>query len=146
MERGFSIPLALVAALIVAGCEGSIPDSTDGGGEETPETETDSVARPDGGMDVPDAIDATFGEGGEFLGTTVASLGDPNDTGFWVRTPLVGEPVRGHVHYPGSGRSVRVELIPSGGARGGGSRISLAAMRLLDAPITELLELAVYRS
>jgi len=35
-------------------------------------------------------------------------------------------------------------LRPSGGEPGAGSQISLAAMRLLDAPLTGLLELSVF--
>ena len=78
------------------------------------------------------------------LGTTIASLGDPAEAGFWIRTPLVTEPAPGRVVYPISGRSVQVQLIPSGGVAGSGSQVSLAAMRLLDAPLTELPELVVY--
>lgn len=76
------------------------------------------------------------------LGTTVASLGSPTDPGIWFKTPLVSEVTQGRVEY--NGNSVIVELRPSGGAQGTGSQISLAAMRLIEAPLTGLLEVTVY--
>lgn len=79
------------------------------------------------------------------LGTTVASLGPPQDTGIWLETGLVAEVTPGRVEYPGNGRILNVELRPSGRPPGAGSQISLAAMRLLDAPLTGLPELVVYR-
>ncbi|MDJ0824528.1 MAG: hypothetical protein QNJ16_03380 [Rhodobacter sp.] len=78
------------------------------------------------------------------LGTTIASLGDPNEPGFWIKTPLVSAPASGRLLYVTSGRSVQVDLIPSGAAPGSGSQVSLAAMRLLDAPLAGLPELEVY--
>ena len=80
------------------------------------------------------------------IGTTIASLGDPAEAGFWVKTSLVSAPTKGRVVYVSSGRSVQVDLIPLDGPAGGGSQISLAAMRLLDAPLTGLPELVVYKS
>ena len=83
--------------------------------------------------------------GGErSLGTSVASLGDPSKPGFWLETPLVTSPTQGRVRYPGSGKSARVELLPIDGATTSGSRISLAAMRLIEAPLTDLPTLEVY--
>lgn len=77
------------------------------------------------------------------LGTTIASLGSPTEPGIWLKTPLVTELQQGHIAYPSNGRDLRVELRPSGGAVGSGSQISLAAMRLIDAPLTSLPELTV---
>jgi hypothetical protein len=79
------------------------------------------------------------------LGTTIASLGSPTDPGIWMSTPHVSEVTMGRVEYPVTGKSVTLELRPSGGVPGSGSQISLAAMRLLDAPLTALPELVVYR-
>ncbi|PVA07052.1 hypothetical protein [Thalassorhabdomicrobium marinisediminis] len=76
------------------------------------------------------------------LGTTIASLGSPTDPGIWFKTPLVSQVTQGRVEYQGT--SVNVELRPSGGAAGSGSQISLAAMRLLGAPLTGLPEVTVY--
>ena len=77
------------------------------------------------------------------LGETVASLGDPAEPGLWVKTPLVSEQTAGRVEYPATGKSAVVELRPTG-TSSGGSQISLAAMRLLDAPLTDLPRLVVY--
>lgn len=76
------------------------------------------------------------------LGTTIASLGSPTDPGIWFKTPLVGAVTQGRIEY--QGKSVNVELRPSGGAAGSGSQISLAAMRLIEAPLTGLPEVTVY--
>ncbi len=76
------------------------------------------------------------------LGTTIASLGPPTEPGIWLKTPLVTTLTEGRVEY--QGKSINIELRPSGGAAGSGSQISLAAMRLLDAPLTGLPEISVF--
>lgn len=78
------------------------------------------------------------------LGTTVASLGNPADPGFWAETPLVSAPRPGRLEYNATGKSVLVELRPSGGAAGSGTRVSLPALRVLEAPLTALPELVVF--
>ena len=78
------------------------------------------------------------------LGTTIATLGDPTEQGFWLKTPLVTSERAGRVVYGANGKAAQVELRPSGGERGSGSQISLAAMRVLEAPLTELIELQVF--
>lgn len=90
---------------------------------------------------VAEASDA----GGErALGTTVASLGSPTETGFWLKTPLVSSPSRGKVVYPANGKSVAVDLIPIEGPKTAGSQLSLPAMRLIEAPLTGLPEVQVF--
>ena len=79
--------------------------------------------------------------GGDALGTTVASLGDASQPGFWLETPLVSAPTTGRVRNPETGRTVQVDLRP---IDGGSSRISLAALRLLEAPLTDLVTLEVF--
>lgn len=86
---------------------------------------------------------AAVGAGGNALGTTVASLGDAGQPGFWLETPLVDAPATGRVRNPETGRTVQVDLRP---IEGGSSRISLAALRLLEAPLTELVTLEVFRN
>jgi hypothetical protein len=78
------------------------------------------------------------------LGTTVATLGPPADPGIWLETPLVDALTQGRVVDPATGKSVNVELRPSGGEPGSGSQISIAAIRLLEAPLTGILELEVF--
>lgn len=77
------------------------------------------------------------------LGRTIASLGDPTDPGFWIKTPLVSAPAKGRAEAA-NGRSVLVDLIPMDGGAGG-SQISLPALRLLELPLTDLPELTLYR-
>ena len=83
----------------------------------------------------------TTDTGGRRLGRTVASLGDPTRPGFWIMTPLVDAEGAGRLEYPAKGTSVEVTLLP---AEGGSSRVSLAALRLLEAPLTDLAELEVF--
>ena len=78
------------------------------------------------------------------LGTTNASLGSPTDPGIWLKTPLVTSLTAGRVEYPANGNTVNIELRPSGGAAGSASEISLAAMRLLEIPLTELADVIVF--
>ena len=78
------------------------------------------------------------------LGETVTSLGDAAEPGLWLETPLVAEAGPGRLSYAPAGTSVLVELRPSGGAAGSGSRASLAALRLLEAPLAGLTEIGVF--
>ena len=78
------------------------------------------------------------------LGETVASLGDPTQAGFWIKSPLVKTPGAGRIENAKTGKSALVELIPLEGPESGGSQVSLAALRLLEAPITDLPILTVY--
>jgi hypothetical protein len=78
------------------------------------------------------------------LGETVASLGDPSRPGFWLETPLVTTLQKGRVVHPATGKSAQVTLIPIGGPKTAGSRISLAAMRLIEVPLTDLATLQVF--
>lgn len=81
--------------------------------------------------------------GGAELGQTIATLGSPTEPGIWLKTPLVTAVTQGRIRY--QGRTINVELRPSGGAAGSGSQISLAAMRLIEAPLTGLVEVTVLR-
>lgn len=78
------------------------------------------------------------------LGTTIASLGDVSEPGFWIKTPLVNAPAKGRIEAA-NGKSVQVDLIPLDGDAGAGSQVSLPALRLLDVPLTDLPELSVFR-
>lgn len=79
------------------------------------------------------------------LGLTVASLGTPTEPGLWLKTPLVDTAAKGRVSYAVTGKSVAVDLIPMEAPPGAGSRLSLAAFRLIEAPLTALPELRVHR-
>lgn len=79
--------------------------------------------------------------GGKLLGTAVASLGDPSQPGFWIETSLVTAPGNGRIKSAATGESVEVDLIP---LSEGSARVSLAAWRLLDIPLTELATLEIF--
>ncbi|WP_184564032.1 hypothetical protein [Sulfitobacter undariae] len=81
--------------------------------------------------------------GTKSLGSTVASLGSPTEPGFWLKTPLVKSETMGRVTNKANGKSSAVRLIPIDGPATGGSRLSLPAMRLIEASLTELTELTV---
>ena len=88
------------------------------------------------------AVVTTVSASARELGTTIASLGPPAEPGIWLKTPLVTTLTAGRIDF--QGKSVNVELRPSGGDAGSGSQISLAAMRLIEAPLTGLPELTVF--
>ncbi|WP_121061803.1 hypothetical protein [Chachezhania antarctica] len=75
---------------------------------------------------------------------TVASLGDPAKPGLWLETPLVTSERKGRIIAAESGVEATVTLIPLEGPTTGSSRLSLQAMQVLRAPLTELVELDVY--
>lgn len=82
--------------------------------------------------------------GDALLGRTVVSLGDPARPGFWIETPLVTSATSGRVVFAGTGQSSQVDLIPIDGPPTAGSRMSLAAMRLIGVPLTGLAEVEVF--
>ncbi len=143
----------LVAALALAGCAAveqapaALPEAESAG--------ADAVAPPPTAVTVEDFDTTTAAERAEAaaapddagaevpLGTTIASLGDATQPGFWAETPLVTSVRPGRLIYEVNGRSVQVELRPSGGEPGTGTRVSLSAMRILEAPLAALPELTV---
>ena len=82
--------------------------------------------------------------GWEGAKTTIASLGDPTKPGRWLETSLVSVEVNARVVVPRTGAQAYVTLVPAPGPEGGGSRLSLDAMRALLVPFDELVELQVY--
>lgn len=89
------------------------------------------------------AVAAPTAETARELGQTVATLGSPTEPGLWLKTPLVTQEAMGRVTNPATGKSARVTLIPIDGPATGGSRMSLAAMRLIEASLTDLTEVMV---
>ena len=143
--------IAILALLLTTACtplvlqpgaDNSAPPSID---------DATGLALPDEDARTVEEFDTTTAEqreeaavtntGGNALGTTVASLGDAGQPGFWLETPLVSQPTTGRIRNPETGRTVQVDLRP---IEGGSSRISLAALRLLEAPLTELVTLEVF--
>lgn len=75
------------------------------------------------------------------LGSTIVSLGAAGEPGMWLKTPLVDHEQKGRVYH--NGLWLAVTLIPIEGEATAGSRMSLAAMRALELPLTELTEVRV---
>tara|TARA_R110002049_G_scaffold244227_1_gene418171 strand:- start:644 stop:1165 length:522 start_codon:yes stop_codon:yes gene_type:complete len=75
---------------------------------------------------------------GAALGTTVVSLGSATEPGLWLKTPLVDAQQPGRVTNPATGKSAAVTLIPLEGPATAGSRMSLPALRLIGASLTDL--------
>ncbi len=78
------------------------------------------------------------------LGSSVASLGDPTQPGFWVKTPLVTQRGNGRIVNPANGKSAKVELLPLGGAASSGSQVSLPALQLIGVSLTDLPQIDIY--
>lgn len=150
--------------ILIAGCAAQTPANIEreGPAEEVshpdmrPEARDDSSAGLSALARTADALDtkseeerrvasARVGAAQTDLGATVASLGSPGEPGFWMKTPLVSSPAQGRVVFPASGKSVNVELVPRPGPATGGSQLSLSAMRAIEAPLTGLPELQVFR-
>ena len=110
---------------------------------ENPAPPASSVITPAAGAPAPTAQPSTTTAKRGELGRTIASLGNPADPGLWIVTGLVTETQPGQLRYPANGKSVNVELRPSGREASAGSQVSLAAFRALGAPLTDLPELIV---
>lgn len=78
------------------------------------------------------------------LGKTIASLGNPAETGFWLKTTFVGEMSDGLLMYKPFGKFLQVKLVPLHGDKIE-SQISLSAMRALGIPLFDLPELTVFQ-
>ncbi|MDA7963094.1 hypothetical protein [Ruegeria sp.] len=127
--------------VLLAGCDAirSTSDRWFGGAEPQPAPEP-VVAEVE-----PEEPPATATQAG-WVGarTTIAGLGDPNTPGRWLETPLVEAEINGRIVVPKTGAQAYVTLVPASGPAGGGSRLSLEAMRALLLPFDELVELDVY--
>ncbi|WP_299904506.1 hypothetical protein [uncultured Paracoccus sp.] len=80
------------------------------------------------------------------LGSTIASLGDAAEPGFWIKTPLVKSRGVGRIVNPANGKSAKVDLIPLDGPASAGSQVSLPALQLLGVSLTDLPTLEVFKS
>ncbi len=92
------------------------------------------------------AATAPAAQGARVLGQTVVSLGSATEPGLWIKTPLVQTEMQGRVTNPATGQSSTVVLIPIAGPVTAGSRMSLAALRLIGASLTDLTTVEVSTS
>ncbi|MFY2825948.1 hypothetical protein [Ruegeria sp. MALMAid1280] len=131
----------LTLCVLVAGCD-TVRSTTDRvfGGDEKPAEAEEVVAET---PVEPEPLPATAA-GWVGAKTTIAGLGDPTTPGRWLQTPLVDTEFTGRVVVPKTGSQAYITLVPAPGPEGGGSRLSLDAMRALLLPFDELVELEVY--
>ncbi|KGJ07651.1 hypothetical protein [Paracoccus sphaerophysae] len=121
---------------------GAIPDTIAAGTLQRP-AGSRSVAQLDASAAEKAAASKPVATGGR-LGTTVASLGDATQGGFWIKTPLVRSIGKGRIVNPATGKSVNVDLLPLSGPASAGSQVSLPALTTLGADLTDLPEVEVY--
>ncbi|MEO1107712.1 MAG: hypothetical protein AAFX90_07310 [Pseudomonadota bacterium] len=127
--------------VLLAGCE-TVRSTTDrvfGRSEAAPETEAN--AEPEA---APETEPVTTRPNWDGAKSTTAVLGDPSKPGRWMQTPLVDTEVTARVVVPRTGAQAYITLIPSRGPEGGGSQLSLDAMRTLLVPLDALVEVDVY--
>lgn len=152
--------ISLLAVLAVAGCaNGGLAGLFNGDGQgsgigrSAPEVEaapaeviTEAVVGEAAAEDIAPTESATraaavaegdTGAGDSVRGFSVASLGDATVPGLWIETPLVDRDRTATVVAP-NGTTVEVVARPSGGERGSGSRLSLAAFQALGLNLTSL--------
>jgi hypothetical protein len=101
------------------------------------EAAAEDVAPADAGTRAAAVAEGNTGSGDTVRGFTVASLGDATIPGLWIETPLVDRERVATVVAP-NGTTVEVTARPSGGERGSGSRLSLAAFQALGLDLTSL--------
>ncbi len=133
----------LIFCVFLAGCDAIRTTSSRlfDGGEKQPEPVVEEQAVED---QVEEQPVATAIPGWQGAKKTIAGLGDPNTPGRWLETPLVQSEINGRIVVPRTGAQAYVTLVPAPGPEGGGSRLSVEAMRALLVPFDELVELEVY--
>ncbi len=158
MKIRFLIPIALLAACdaptlqsLFAPAPGPVgPPAPSETLDPTPPPPPPPTARTVDQFDTTSAEDRAAAvapvqvSGEQLLGTTNVSLGSAADPGIWLKTALVSELTPGRAVYSSNGKSVNLELRPSGGAVGSSGQMSLAAMRLLGIPFTALADVEVF--
>lgn len=103
----------------------------------TGEAAAEDIAPADSATRAAAVAEGDTGAGDSVRGFTVASLGDATQPGFWIETPLVDRERPATVVAP-DGTTLEVTARPSGGERGSGSRLSLAAFQALGLNLTSL--------
>lgn len=101
------------------------------------EAAAEDIAPADNTVRAAAVAEGNTGAGDSVRGFTVASLGDATVPGLWIETPLVDRERTATVVAP-NGTTVEVTARPSGGERGSGSRLSLAAFQALGLSLTSL--------
>lgn len=146
MRLMFGLGLGLVLAGCVVQPEAEVlvpaPEVIDALGAPAPPPDARRIDEFDTTTEAQRAAALETSAEGVLLGEAVLSLGDPGRAGFWVETPLVTTAGEGRIEVKESGRDVEVALFPGVGS----GRISLAALRLLEVPLTSLVEVKIYEN
>lgn len=138
--------LLLISVLVLAGCD-QLPwqkTQRDIAPQNVAASDSAPLSVDNSGPVVPD--ESNMRPADPLQGTqrrTIASLGDPARAGLWMETPLVQREMQGRVRVRDTGTSAELTLIPAPGQAGASSRLSLAAMRALGAPLGNLVDLEV---
>ncbi|WP_300067938.1 hypothetical protein [uncultured Ruegeria sp.] len=133
----------LISCVVLGGCD-AIRSTTDRvfGKDEAPAETTPAAVEAD--TETPDPAPVSAPAGWVGARTTIAGLGDPSTPGRWMQTPLVDAEVTARVVVPKTGAQAYITLVPAPGPDGGGSRLSVDAMRALLVPFDELVEVQVF--
>ncbi len=150
------LSLALIVALPLAGCAGTIDrfsldrfkflrlgqapksalESLTTGGQSAAALDGATEAEKAAALRAPDDVPGA----GQVLGMVTVSLGNPNEAGLWLKSNLVTAPRSGRVVLA-DGRGVNVDLWPTTG----GASLSFSAYRALGLGLTELPQVQVMR-
>ena len=155
MTRSTALVGLCLCTVLVAACNMDRQATTARPQTPPPAASTAATSVLQGGGQTVAALDTTTpaekaaaaapAKGGGKLGSTMASLGDATEAGFWVKTPLVKAAAKGRVVNPANGKSANVDLQPLSGG-GAGSQLSLAAMQALGLSLTDLPEIEIWQN
>ncbi|MEM9127297.1 MAG: hypothetical protein AAGB28_16020, partial [Pseudomonadota bacterium] len=126
--------LLVISCILLTGCE-AVRSTTDRVFDRAEEPDPDTSTQVESAAYTQPATTTATWSGAK---TTVAGLGDPTTPGRWMETPLVDTEVTARVVVPRTGAQAYITLVPVAGPEGGGSRLSLDAMRALLVPFDEL--------
>ena len=154
MTRSILLVSLCLGTVLISACDMDRPAVTPRP-QAPPVASTATTAILQGGAQTVAALDTTTpaekaaaaapAAAGGKLGSTLASLGDATEGGFWIKTPLAKAAAKGRVVNPANGKSANVDLQPLAGG-GAGSQLSLAAMQALGVSLTDLPEIEVWQN
>ena len=147
--------LSLIVVFFISGCSAilkqDVPDprAVEKSAATKPKLEGTGRPTPASAMDIASdaeraaALKPVDQDRGQLIGVTIAALGNPATTGFWLKTSLVDDETNGRVVHAVNGSAVNLTLIPLHAE--GGSQLSLSAMRAIEQDLSALIEIKVYR-
>ena len=104
---------------------------------QLPEVQTKEAAlEPETPLEEAEPAPSAKPSGPRDLGEVVVALGDPTQSGLWVKTSLVSEKTPGRITTQ-AGETLTVDLLPLGDGDGG-AQISLQALQAMSLPLAGL--------